>query len=622
MSDWKSRATSVPYTPSPDSDDSDTGTSDWKSRATALPSSDDPGSLHDALVGLGQGATLGFGDEALGGLQAAKDVITGDTKLEDLGSDYRKHQQENEKSFKDAKSRSPYLTGGGEVIGSLLPAVLTGGLGEAGEVANLAKNGAGLRELTTGAAQAGAKLAPIGALAGAGGSEGTTEQAIQDLTQGKIPTIAKDTAFGGGAAALLGTGANIAGKGASAVVDKLGAMAADSPLVQKLLYAFKGGKDGQSFTGTKAGTDIQDTLNNISNSVTGQVQEPINQARELYGQMLQSATDKGAQLPTDTDLVSLFKAAQDRYKGGLNPEMESLLNKYGTSKMDPNTLQTITNSLNPQEAKSLQNALRGLTSKPSYDNASEISNLINGLTPAINSTLPEGELAQANNIYKNAASVAEPFINKGETNPDIQKKLLSDLDPDAIGNIVNSYTKKLIGNLQDSNKNGDEARSQLQNIIGRLKQANESAGAQLTNPDQISNQITNASFPSSIRKGIYGEKAGDSMGIPDGIVNAVTGAPYRVAQATGKIAGTASDVVESSRLPELGRNIYRATDDALQGAAQSLKAAGHDDIASSLSNALQNKNDNLKNATLFTIMQNPQYRQAVFGQDQDKQQNQ
>ena len=69
--------------------------------------------VRDLLAGAAQGATLGFGDEALAALQATL------AKPENVSwyEDYRRRQKENEEAYKQMQERSPWLTMGGELAG-------------------------------------------------------------------------------------------------------------------------------------------------------------------------------------------------------------------------------------------------------------------------------------------------------------------------------------------------------------------------------------------------------------------------------------------------------------------------------------------------------------------------
>lgn len=117
-----------------------------------------------------QGATFGFGDEAIGGVTGALDALSGP---ETFGDAYRRNRDESRASNALSKEAHPYAYGAGQVGGGLAGALATGGTGA----------GAGLLgRLGIGAA--------LGAANGLGSSEA-------DLTKGEVGQAAKDTALGG-----------------------------------------------------------------------------------------------------------------------------------------------------------------------------------------------------------------------------------------------------------------------------------------------------------------------------------------------------------------------------------------------------------------------------------------
>lgn len=138
----------------------------------------DVGMGEAALRGAGQGLSLGFGDEIVGGVKAAGSKLTGNGKsLEDLYTQYRDiERQRNEAASKNY----PKTYMGTEIAGGIAPMLIPG----VGEAAMTAK---------------GAAL--IGAAGGLGASNA-------DLTKGDVGGAAKDTAIGMG----LGLGGQQLGK--------------------------------------------------------------------------------------------------------------------------------------------------------------------------------------------------------------------------------------------------------------------------------------------------------------------------------------------------------------------------------------------------------------------------
>lgn len=147
----------------------------------------DPGVIGSLLAGATQGATLGFGDEMLGGLAAnaglVGDALTGNWSgmLDRTGERYAGMRDEVRDMLGDARYSRPWTATGAEVAGGMIPALT--GIGAASSGASLpARVGLGA---ATGAAEGGlygfgsgeggvenratnaAKMAAIGGIAGA-----------------------------------------------------------------------------------------------------------------------------------------------------------------------------------------------------------------------------------------------------------------------------------------------------------------------------------------------------------------------------------------------------------------------------------------------------------------------
>jgi hypothetical protein len=590
---WKDTIKPIEATPA----DSGTPSKSWRDSIAPIPSQDDqPTNLGDLLKGLGQGATLGYGDELLGALQAGKDVATGDKSISDIGSLYRLHQQANQQAFDEAKARSPYLTSGGEIAGSLIPAIATmGGSAEASLGARMLQ-GAG-----------------IGAVAGAGGSHGTIEQDPTD--------ILKDA----GGSAVLGAAVPAAfsaiGGAAKGVGNKLIEGTEDNPFLKKLLATYKLSKEqGMNFSGTEAGNDIEQAFGDNTRDISNQFLAPLKKTSSEYGQAIDDATENGATLPLDRDLIAKLKAASDVYKGGAkDPSFMDLLTKHGASSFNPETATQAFQSLNPREAKNLQLALRQLSNSPTYQSVPEISEAANSLTPALDQSLPDGVMKDITSNFVNARKAVEPVINKGQLDPDFQSKNISDINTDDLGSKINSYLSGLIRQSGDGNVQGDKARSAIQSILKGADNFTDTSGKPFINTDGIASTIDDQATKLGIRKAFVGERSSDAtLGRIGGPVDWLMAKPYQAAQYLGKVSRAASpstSVVTSASNPVAATSeaIYGASDDGLRDMASKLNDSGLSHIGAALSQALDNKSEAAKNAALFTIMQNPSARKAIMG---------
>lgn len=156
------------------------------------------------LRGGAHGATLGFGDEAQGAIQALgmkllPNSLGGSDDKRGLADLYREQRDVARKDDENARTDNPKSFMAGEVAGSTLPALAT-----SSGVAGAATKAQGIGAKLIRALASGAKW---GAAAGLGDSQA-------DLTQGDVGGAAADTAKG----AAIGAGTNAAMTGVGAAV--------------------------------------------------------------------------------------------------------------------------------------------------------------------------------------------------------------------------------------------------------------------------------------------------------------------------------------------------------------------------------------------------------------------
>lgn len=605
MADWKSRATPV----------SDSPSSDWKSRAQALPSEDQGSNLGDIGAAGLQGLTSGFGDEMLAARDAAKQKTaelmhlkpSSDESLLDL---YRRLQKENEASNEQHQKRSPYLYGAGQVAGSIIPAIATMGAStEAQSLPLLAKMYSGAK---TGAG--------IGAVSGLGNSKATVENPEELAKDVGINTVAGGLAGGllpAIGSGLVGAGKTI-GKAGSAVSSKLGQMIEDSPSLAPLkeLMDYKR-KTGMDFTGNKAVQNIENNANATVDRLGDTIAGVKKNASQLYGQTLQDAGAKGSLVnTTEPELNEALTAANKAIngseeasgRGGMNKDMRSLLQRA----LSPE-------GISPQEAKTLQNALRDTAGTKGYMNDNTVSDAAQALTPAIEKSLPDSVLSNLNSTYKGGMQSIEPFLNSGEGNAAQQKVTASELSPDEIKQKSADYFNNVINRFKDSNVKGAETKANFGRALQASDDASTNAQTNFLDTNQIGQDVNNSAIEKNAIKKIYGERANglsSDGGMLSKLGNAVMGSPYRGALGAG---GALRKVDQATSLVgNAGRNLYQASDDVLNGVASHLADSGHTDIAQHLSNAISSKSDTAKNAALFTILSNPSYNSSLGSQQSDQ----
>lgn len=204
--------------------------------ATATP---DPGALESLLRGGEQQATLGFGDEINGGLEALLDSIKGSDK--DFLSNYTKHRDESRAAMDAASTNHPTLYTVGGLAGGMIPALALGPMGLAGEGA-------------AGALKAGAAL---GAVSGVGNSTDPNNMVRDGVVGGLL---------GGATGGAIGAAAEVAGDPLSKLLgifkDKAtgaGQVVGGMNAVSMPVQAFKQGLMGRAITG-QVGKDMATNL--------------------------------------------------------------------------------------------------------------------------------------------------------------------------------------------------------------------------------------------------------------------------------------------------------------------------------------------------------------------------
>jgi hypothetical protein len=251
----------------------------------------------DVLASAGQGATLGFGDEALAALQATL------AKPENVSwyEEYRRKQKENEEAYKQMQERSPILTTAGELSGGFL---MPGGMFLKG--AKTAATEAGMAARALGATEKAAKKAEdlsklysatkagagIGALAGIGTSEKTIEEP-KELAEEAI----KGAAIGG----AFGAVTTKAGQSIEEFIK-------ESPKIQRALRVLDLERKGTNLTTEEGQQEILVRLKDASKDTAKELEDVFNFQKDQLGKVFK---EHGSEIPKNEGSASL----KDKVKG-------------------------------------------------------------------------------------------------------------------------------------------------------------------------------------------------------------------------------------------------------------------------------------------------------------------
>ena len=449
--------------------------------------------------GVRQGLTLGFGDELGGGLLAGKDLLQGKTDLDHIVDAYKSHRDTIRAGDTAAQEQHPIAFGAGNVAGSLLPMLATGGAGGAVEGATALGNVG--RAAATGAA--------IGGVSALGNSEKEGLGSVSDVVPGAL----------GGAA--LGGALGAAGQGLKGVASKLG----QSSFGKSLQDAFAAGKSGQGLINSADAAQVGAGVNSYAEDVSNALDQQKDTAGKIIGQGIKDATTQGATVDVSEDMAKLAEQASKGVSANTpdTQRVQSLLS--GLADAGP---------LTPEKAqfykKMLDNELQFNNGSPTINSEAEhLLNQARGIfSDEIRATLPP-EVANAYDVYGGIANVQNASING-----DVQQQM--------------------IGVMKDMNNLADPAKQQNVNSFFSTvgKEISPEFSDQLKTQMQSNAQrLATSKVASTDSLGGFWEKLGGS----------VLGAPVKGANLAGLAVNgvntTANNVANAApqRLLDLGKDL-------------------------------------------------------------------
>lgn len=557
--------------------------------------------LHDTAAGIGQGATLGFGDEALGALQATGEKIKGNKA--DWTELYRQHQKENQADWEKMKNRSPWATGLGELAGGFL---LPGGAITAAE----------------GAAGKLGVAAGLGALSGIGNSKGSLENADQ------AKQLAEDTGIGGTLGTAVGAAAPYIGKGAGALKNKINEMISDVPYANIYRNAIQQGlKSGQTYFGTNVEQGIENLTNAKTSDILGRLESGAGTGNDVFNKFL-SGTKVEFSPESQSALGDYLKVLERSPVSDTDAGKKSidLVKSMMAGDVDAQTIKT----LEQQAYSKFMNAdpalkdiygnfglalKQGLKDTPGYNEAFNAWQMPRKAGEAlIGKNLPSNYTVQPADPNADILQKLIPSDRWGAYTPEEKaagiKNVLEKLAaPKGIGTEERGSFQKFQDQLTELQKN-PEGQKVLQNMglfnpDADIGQAFAGANSAKTPPNPMSDFI----------KGIQ------QQGTQEATLQRIQGKGSFANNTTigGQLNSTAlnSASVAAAGLGNLSkpiRYLYNMGDSQLQSIAQNIsQIPGLQSIGNALSKALTNKSTIAKNAVLFTMAQNPKIRALIPG---------
>jgi hypothetical protein len=528
-----------------------------------------PGMLESLGRGAEQGATMGFGDELNGALSAIAQKA-GEHSDENLTDLYTKNRDESRAAMKAAENAHPFVYGAGNVAGGLGTALATAG-------GSLAEEGA------LGAIKAGGA---IGAVSGLGNSEKTT-----------LPGMASDALAGGAAGAVTGLiGQQLLSKIAAPVANAI----SDVGPIPSITGSFKQGVGGRKLFGASGAKAVNDEFGTTLDNATGTVQNALNTASAN-----KQAALNGAESPVDiTNWVGgvvngLKNAKANNPFGSDHADLDKVLNVVGDF-VNGNEDSGIAGKGLQVSARDLEMLKRKIgdmgTEGDSPLNTSVGKQFVNRIMNDIGDRDPN-LIEQSFNLPDDFTPLKETLNNHieglDETNQRIhQLKTALDMMPN----------KSTVAGATNTTPSGFNASDKMQDFLGALPEDIRS---------QIAPQLNDIGKAASISGKLQ------TGGLAPGLLSqSASGEPYALANAAGLVAGKVGRVVKgvvAAVKPTAASTLRDMAPEELGSLASKLKVSGSD-VGTKLGSVLEQasqKDQSGRNALLFTIEQNPMYRDAI-----------
>lgn len=584
----------------------------------------------DVLTLGAQGALAGFSDEAIAGLRAAASAPSSEESLGELYERYKKIERER---IEKARERSPWIGTAAEIGGAMVPAI---GAAVLSKGKSIPKSTADLGSMFKTAAKVG--LAE-GAIGGLGSSEADLIKAVKGDV-GEAEELAKDVAGGAAVGAVAGpvlTGLGYAGgKILKGTGEKIGEVAEKFAPLRQTKEAFESKLKGIDFESDVGNLNIIKEQNDYSDKLASDILSFENVLGKELGDSVELATKKGTRIEID-DLNPLIKDAQDILgtKKNYNKKILEALKSFETSSTPVGELGSSLSQKrsDPETLYKLRDIIKRKISELDYKVDREEFTILNELQDSIRNKLNsqvDGFQAANKNFEAFRSSVGETIINRGKKlalsikDPTTQMRELERIRKSAsdLPNYKQTLTDTINSDISKAGRfggSGDDARLTFDALRENIKKFEEQTGRRIKDSgididaDSLYDQLKTRSDVAGIRQKIHGFDAGYGEG--SNLTNA--GALLKGLYAIPRYAGTGlrvgKEMVESASktLPgKVSKNLYNLSDDALNKLANAIenKYPSH---AGVLRDAVINKNSYRKNAAIFALAQNPEFRNTA-----------
>lgn len=586
----------------------------------------------DALKGYTQGATLGFADELGGATATGLDYgqrllnklglagkspgqiseelkaqgVTGDVGPSSAAEIYRQGQQETKADFEKAKERSPWAYGGAELAGGMVTgSKALGSLKSAQndkkllEILNSQGYGSAAKELGKRVGLEALNAAPVGAVAGAGYSEGKLIGATPEEQEQLLADTGKGAAFGSalaGGAKIVSEAAPILAKKAGEGIDEF---VKDHPFLRQTKKAFNLGEEGVPLRG-ESNKDLLDLADkNVTKDIADQLYGGKNKLGKTLEKTVQDATESGKTIEPSSELIS---NASDI--GQVAADKPQLLGRQGTAELNNNLQKLAAGQATPQEAYALRKQLKDIAQNPDvpFEIRSTFKRFNDSLATGIEDQVPG--FKDALKDYKDYSTTLEKFPMKG-----LQKSEQSqygNVDKDKFMDLMNARIQEG-GKLGTANK---DIRSGFNAVTQGFEENPELAQKAGIDINKIKQTVENQGDVSSVWQGIHGYEPHSGLGKHIGWLDTGMAKSYGISHLAGK--GSAL----------IGKMAKWPSDQILKAGIK-LQGGKAKFLGDALVEAVQNGDQVKKNAAIFAILQNPiaraDLKSELDAQDQENQ---
>lgn len=582
----------------------------------------------DLGYGFAQGATLGGADELTAAAKALYNAPGNSKSLSELYSQYKDIE---DKKLKDVNDRSPALSSIGDIIGSTLPAFVTGGVGVAARAGLGLGKGVALnearkvgakalgKELLTRAATTGATT---GVTSGAEGALRSEDGKLINATpeeQDQLLGEAKSSASFGGLLDTLMSGAGKASKGFAGKAFKAAEDASDTVKLGSKAYELA--KEGVPLVSRKARDEAKVGLRSkaMAEDLTDRILAADSQLGKEVGQSIADATKNGV----TTTLNSIPEELREMIPGYKNITMDALEKAEPEQVMEVfkqvENNKRLLQAASPQELKTtVQNLQTEIGYLKDIPQEARKRDMLIKLHSTLNDQLKssdEGIGKSYEKFSKYRDLIPEKLINQG---------LDSDRTGKYLGNVSHEKGKldqSVIDLLHNETKSGKpSAERTKQGLLQGIEQLEQE------HPDILQSMGISSSndFKKELRE----------KGAEVGAIELGAGTPYNGQSAPlqmlkqsipltkegAVVYGAAAGNIARSRPVKFGKEMYNLDNTAysnigdklMQSNSKTLQAIGD-----SLKSSIEIKDSAKRNAAIFSILQNPEARK-LFGEKNEE----